>query len=110
MLCPDNQKYARSRNGQNILSEKYRNAKTMAAVLLRSQSRGRSYAVPCALTLQFHVPDNRQRDCGNHLKLLSDALEQSGVVANDTLFHDIRILRSGLSRETPGVLVEVTPL
>lgn len=110
-LCPDNQKYGRSHNGQSILSPKYRDAKTMASLLLRkAKGKQTAHTKPVEVVYDFHVPDLRRRDCANYIKLLSDALEGGEVVADDTLIHRSLIVRASLDRKAPRVDIYLRPL
>ena len=109
-LCPDNQRLGKGSGGQrSFLTDKYRDAKTWATLLMR-QAHPPHADVPCRVVARFWVPNRARRDCANLWKLLSDAMQDAGVVVDDTLFWDIRLIRAGLDKVTPRVEIEVTPL
>ncbi len=46
---------------------------------------------PCSLTASFTPPDCRRRDADGYIKQLQDALEDCGVVTDDSLFVQVNL-------------------
>lgn len=110
-LCPDNQRFGRSHNGQNILSDKYRDAKSMATLhLMKAKGMARPRTHVIEVWYRFWVPDLRRRDCTNLIKLLSDAMQEAEVVADDTLFKLSHVANMGVDRKNPRVEITLTAL
>lgn len=111
-LAQDNHRLTTSRQtGRTFTTARYRTAKSLAEALLMSQiGRAAPFTVPVQLVACVWVPDLRRRDVGNLRKLVTDALQNAGVVADDCLIHDERWIRAGIDRANPRAELTITPL
>lgn len=76
--------------GRQFLTQRYRQAKAAAELLVAGQTRGHEVITgPVSVELDFYPPDRRRRDPDNLLKLIQDAM--SGLVYDDD--HQIRSMR-----------------
>jgi crossover junction endodeoxyribonuclease RusA len=55
----------------------------------------------------YYEPDKRRRDLDNFWKQLADALEHAGAFADDGNIDDLRLVRGGVDKEHPRVVVEI---
>jgi Holliday junction resolvase RusA-like endonuclease len=109
-LCPDNQRLGKGSGGQrSFLTNKYRDAKAWSVLLMRKATPPAA-DLPCRVVVRFWVPNRARRDCANLWKLISDAMQEAGVIEDDTLFWDIRLIREGMDRANPRAEIEVTPM
>ena len=51
---------------------------------------------PIRVLVELFMPDNRKRDLDNLGKALFDAMTYAGVWKDDSLIHDLRIIRRGI--------------
>lgn len=77
---PVNQKYF-VRNGRNILSKKYRDAKEAMQWEITAAWSGEALTEDVTLNIMQYFGDNRKRDIDAYLKILLDSM--TGIVYND---------------------------
>lgn len=67
---------------------------------------------PGAVAVLYRVcaPDVKRRDLGNVEKVVSDALQTAGVIVDDNLIDDLRLIRGPVDPANPRVEVEVRTL
>ena len=111
-LAQDNHRLTTNRRtGQTFTTKRYRTAKAEAeALLLQQNSLRAAHLTPVSLVAHVWVPDARRRDIGNLRKLVTDALQNADVVADDCLIHDERWIRAGIDRTNPRMVVTIAPL
>lgn len=110
VLVPDNAKTGVCR-GKAILTARYRTAKRAATCLLRAQNgTATPRTTPTKVVVRVWFPDARKRDAGNLRKLVTDALQDAGVVVDDCLIHDERWIRAGIDRANPRADITVQNL
>jgi crossover junction endodeoxyribonuclease RusA len=94
-----------------IANPEYAATKERAAWLMRAQN-GPATALtgPVSVVGRVWFPDRRKRDAGNYRKMVTDAMSDAGVVADDSLVHDERWIRVGLDKDSPRMVVTITPM
>ena len=84
---PLNQKYF-VRNGRNILSNKYRQAKSDLQLEIRSQANFEPLSRNLAVNILQYFGDKRKRDVDAYIKILLDSME--GIVyENDNQINEL---------------------
>ena len=103
---PSVNRYWRSVNGRNILSEQGRNYRLLAGVELIGceQKTG-----PCSVVIVAYPPDNRRRDVDNILKAPLDALTHSGAIEDDSCVRFLSIRKADPDPERPRLEVTIEP-
>jgi len=87
-----NHYYGRSRNGRVYIKAQGKEYREL--VWSMSRKCPDKYTEPVAVTFTLYPPDQRKRDLDNVLKAMQDALEYAGVIENDALINDLRIVRA----------------
>jgi crossover junction endodeoxyribonuclease RusA len=109
-LMGDNHRLLPSR-GRLIANPKYAATKDAAAWLMRAQNgTAEARTTPVAVVGRVWFPDRRKRDAGNYRKLVTDALSDAGVLADDSLIHDERWVLAGIDKADPRMVVTITPM
>jgi Holliday junction resolvase RusA-like endonuclease len=95
---------------QNVLSRRYREAKSKLRADFREQIGGGRlpYTDPVHVSYLFYWPDRRRHDASNHLKLLNDVLSKL-VVADDCQIESFSG-RTAIDPDRPRCAVDVRPL
>lgn len=78
--------------GRHLISEDGRRFRSSVERTLLTVQAG-CLSTPCRIVIHAFPPDRRKRDLDNILKSLLDAITHAGVVADDSLFDDIHIIR-----------------
>lgn len=92
-----NNYWKHNRNGKTYLSKEARQYKQCVGLhVYQVKPHCCPYTTPVAVEIAAYPPDNRARDLDNLLKVLLDALEDTGIVANDWLVSDLRIVRKNV--------------
>lgn len=73
-----------SRNHRSFNSTRYSNAKKAMADFIRTNAPGAYFDCPLRLLVNFYRQDRRAVDLDNLVKALCDALQDSGVIKNDS--------------------------
>jgi crossover junction endodeoxyribonuclease RusA len=92
---PSVNRYWRSVNGRAIISREGRDYRaaviSRAYAMLAVQHFGNTERLRA--TIHASPPDRRKRDLDNLLKAPLDAMQHAGVIADDSLIDDLRIIR-----------------
>lgn len=75
-----------------IISERGRTFRKNAADMIQYQGV-RRYDGPVRVLINLHPPTRRKYDLDNYAKATLDALTQAGVLADDELVYDLRLLK-----------------
>lgn len=86
--------------GRHLISEKGRAYRAEVQALALTQKLNIGMNGRLKVNIQVLKPDNRKRDLDNLLKSLLDSIVKAGIVEDDSLFKDIRIIETGI--EKPG--------
>lgn len=101
---PVNQKYF-VRNGRNILSNKYRQAKGDLALETRSQWNSEPLGRNVELNIIQYFGDKRKRDIDAYLKILLDSME--GIVyLNDNQINAMHVFKE-YDKENPRIDIQI---
>lgn len=84
--------YWRRVNGKTLISEKGRAYTAQVAWMTRRSPRFPAN-MRAVVEIQAFMPDKRTRDLDNLLKSLLDALVKAGVLVDDSVIDDLRIVR-----------------
>lgn len=103
---PSANHYYRCYQSRAILSEEGREYRAAALAALADWKRP-PIDRPCRVCITTFAPDNRRRDIDNRIKSTTDSLQHCGVVENDALFDDVRIIRGPVCPENPRVEVVI---
>lgn len=107
-LCAQssNARLIRGKQGRFVNSQKYRDALEAIHVHARKQlgHPGTPTKRAWRVVIQVWVPDLRRRDVPNLVKPILDALEGLAWV-NDYQVYDQRVVRMGVDREDPRIIV-----
>ncbi|TVQ34033.1 MAG: RusA family crossover junction endodeoxyribonuclease [Phycisphaeraceae bacterium] len=80
-----NNMYRRTHWGGTALTDRAQRYKHSAAVIVMAEwGSRRTITGPVRVVITLHPPDRRRRDVDNTSKMICDALERGGVVANDS--------------------------
>ncbi len=77
--------------------------------LLLSKYRGRLTTGRLDITVSVYPPDRRKRDLDNITKALFDAIEHSGVIADDEQFDRVQLWRNSVVKGGK-VIVSIEPI
>lgn len=114
-LCRDNERHTilRRASGRVIgSSERYRNCLNVCVHLAASQymrQDGERIKGPAQMTITLYEPDKRQRDIGNYVKMIADALIGTAYV-DDSQVDELIVRRGERDRFNPRAEVEVRAL
>lgn len=72
------------KGGRHYLSAKYKSWREAAALIAKSQTKGKQIKGPYALQINVSRPDKRKRDLDNLLKAVVDLLVHVGVTSDDS--------------------------
>lgn len=84
--------YYRHSGGRTLISRAGRKYREMVQIELWQQSAQRCFGRLC-VTIEVYPPDKRRRDLDNLLKPALDALQDCGVIEDDSHVCDLRIVR-----------------
>lgn len=73
-------------------SDTYRAWLIEAGYVLNRQKPFHRFTVPVNQTIRLGFPDNRARDCFNYEKVINDLLVEHGILKDDSLVRDGRIM------------------
>lgn len=87
-LCPSiNRAYLTTRDGRRILTEEARNWKSEWKYIMASKKYGYPIKFPINYAVRverhFIFANNHRRDYNNYIKILDDALVNSGILSDD---------------------------
>ena len=90
--------YWRRVGGKTLISQKGRAYAEQVLWMTRRTARfpeGKRAAV----VVEAYMPDKRNRDLDNLFKALLDSLVKAGVLVDDSVIDDLRIIRSGIIKD-----------
>lgn len=79
--------------GRHLISEEGRRYRRLIADHVFVKHVRSKYAGRLAVTILAFPPDKRRRDLDNILKALLDSITHAGVIEDDSLIDDLRIVR-----------------
>lgn len=62
---------------------------------------------PLSMHVDVYMPDNRKRDLDNIAKVVSDALEESGMILDDSSVCDLHLIKKGIDRIAPRCIISI---
>ena len=65
------------------------------------------FSVPVRISYTFHRGDRRKYDIGNYLKALDDALEDAGVLVDDSLIEEAHLYKGEVMPRDGHVLLNI---
>lgn len=101
---PINQKYF-VRNGRNILSSKYRQAKSDMQLEIRSQVNFAPLGRNVAMNVLQYFGDKRKRDIDNYLKLILDSMTDI-VYLDDSQITELHVYKE-YDKNKPRIEIQV---
>lgn len=101
---PLNQKFF-VRNGRNILSSKYRDAKTALQLEIATQCDFEPLGRNVAVTIRQYYGDKRKRDVDSWVKILLDAMSEI-VYIDDVQVTELHCYKE-VDKENPRVVIQV---
>lgn len=101
---PVNQKYF-VRNGRNILSNKYRQAKRDLQLEIQSQYNEQPLARNVAVNVIEYFGDKRKRDIDAYLKILLDSMSDI-VYLDDSQVTELHVFKE-VDKENPRIEIQV---
>lgn len=84
--------YWRRVNGKTLISAKGRAYASQVAWMTRRSARFPA-GIRAAVVVEAFMPDRRMRDLDNLFKSLLDSLVKAGVLVDDSVIDDLRIVR-----------------
>lgn len=102
---PINQKYF-VRNGRNILSTKYRDAKSDLQLEIRSQWDFEPLGRNVCLNIIQYFGDKRKRDIDNNLKILLDAMSEI-VYLDDSQVTELHVFKETVDKSEARIEIDV---
>lgn len=98
---PSLNRYYRTFRGRPVVSaEGKRYRQTVKEILVPAFEDKPEYTAAMRVWIEVMFPDRRKRDLDNLNKALLDSITHAGVWADDSLIHDLRLVRAGV--EKPG--------
>ena len=94
------------KGGRHYLSPKYKAWREEAALMARTQSKGKRVAGPFAVQIDVVRPDKRRRDLDNLIKVCLDLLAHVGVTDDDS---ECQYIETKWVQKGPSVRVSVRP-
>lgn len=95
---PSVNKYWRRVKGKTLISQRGRNYAAEVAWMTKRAPRFPA-GVRAAVEVQAFMPDKRKRDLDNLFKSLLDSLVKAGVLVDDSVIDDLRIVRAGYEED-----------
>lgn len=65
---------------------------------------------PLSMHVDVWMPDNRKRDLDNIAKVVSDALEEAGMILDDSSVHDLHLIKKGVDKIAPRCIISIERL
>lgn len=110
--APSVNKYWLTRGNRKFLSKRGREYKEdVYAIFLESKQRFNPlefFESPLKIRLECIPPDRRKRDLDNLLKAILDALQNAGLVKDDSQFVDIHIIKSDKIEKHGCIIATIT--
>ena len=75
---------------QNYLTE---SAKKFRSHVIANHATSNTYCKPVMIEVVIHFATNHKQDLDNRIKGLQDALVHAGVIADDSLVHQLYVIR-----------------
>lgn len=101
---PINQKYF-VRNGRNILSNKYREAKRDLQLEIQSQYNAEPLGKNVSVNIIQYFGDKRKHDVDNSIKILLDSLSNI-VYIDDSQVTELHVFKE-YSKDNPRTLIQI---
>ena len=98
-LCPSVNHYW----GQKVVTARHKkpfvqkylteSAKKFRSYVIANHATSDTYCKPVMIEVVIHFATNRKQDLDNRIKGLQDALVHAGVIADDSLVHQLCVIR-----------------
>src|SRR3990167_3378237 len=103
-----NHMYGRTRFGKTYKTIKGKDWQEEAAWELKISAKGEKTPFDrIGVTMEVFFPDNRKRDIDNLLKLTGDAIQESGIIKNDSDIMEWRVCKMEPDKLRPRIEVEI---
>lgn len=102
-----NHQHITARNGRRFLRKDILAWRDMVAYEVLQQDERFLTLAPLSMSMHAYMPDNKRRDLDNICKVVNDALQEAGMILDDSAIRDLHLVHCGVDKINPRVEIHI---